>query len=56
MSPSNWMLPQGLSADDAPTTEVPIIQIPKPDNTISELVNRSPEEVATVLRGMLTPR
>ena len=54
--PSDWLLPRGSSDDDPPTLEMPIIRIPKPDTTISDLVSRSPEEVAVVLRGMLSPR
>lgn len=54
--PAEWMLPRGSSDEDSPTLEMPVIKIPRPDTTISDLVSRSPEEVAVVLRGMLTPR
>lgn len=54
--PPEWLLPRGSALDDDPTLEMPAIKIPRADTTISDLVSRSPEEVAVVLRGMLTPR
>lgn len=54
--PPEWLLPTGTTSDSDTTLEMPAIKIPKPDNTIADLVSRSPEEVAVVLRGMLTPR
>lgn len=56
--PQDWMHPTELSLDEEKVTtqELPIIRVRENDSAIAELVNRSPEEVAIVLREMLSPR
>jgi flagellar biosynthesis/type III secretory pathway M-ring protein FliF/YscJ len=56
MALPTWMPPRELSAGESNTVEMPAIQLARPDDTVSQLVSRSPDDVATVLRGMLTQR